>query len=196
MIELFVKAYIEESEHLAEPDYLKAAQIWDQCAKKGSEYAKSRLLNLFESGLVEEQDFKEGKLPANDLGKKGPSPKILIIDDGEDTLKILSYILKKSGYIPITATDGVDGLEQTLHHPDMSAMLIDLQMPKMNGFEFISTLRKEKAFQEIPIIVITAHTSKELVDRGRKLGIKGWLSKPLKKEVLLATLEKSIEAAS
>jgi len=153
-------------------DYPQAGLAWQQVADIGSSYAERRLASLYAKKYI----FNDatGKIVHGEgMGK------VLIIDDGEDTLEIISLMIRKVGLQPVTATDGLDALEKTLTHYHLMAMLIDLQMPNMNGFEFISTLREQHAFEDVPIVVITAHTSPALVRQGQKFGVHSWLTKPI-----------------
>ena len=168
-----------------EQDYIKAGRAWKKAAEH-SPYSEERLAKLFEANYVDEHSLDATK-PNDKKDKKG---KALIIDDGVDTLKIASLMLKKEGFEPITAEDGIDALEKTLSHQDLSLMLIDLQMPNMNGFEFIETLKSQKAFLDVPIIIITAFTNPQLLKKGQSLGISGWLTKPLQYKSLQETLQK------
>ena len=188
LIDTFIEAYAYETGIHREKDFTKAAKIWQNCADAGSQYALDRLSRLFQKGVVSEEDLtgKKGKKE----GSQKNQGKVLIIEDGEDTLKILEYIVKKAGFTPVLATDGLDGLEKTLFHQDLVAMLIDLQMPNMNGFEFIATLRKEEAFPDVPIVIVTAFTDKKLILKGQKFKIQGWITKPINKDLVISTLEK------
>lgn len=193
LIDLFTSAYACEKGFGTKLDFTQAAKLWQQAADSGSEYAVGRLSRLFEEGLVSEQDFaKEKEHRPTQSANRG---KILIIDDSPDTVMIVSSILKSEGFEPISAKDGIDGLEQTLFHHDLLAMLIDLQMPNMNGFEFISTLRDQKAFSNIPIIVITSFTNKKLITKGQSLNVSGWITKPVNKALLISTLEKLMRSS-
>ena len=195
LIDLFLEAFSYEKGLKVTQDFAKSADLWQESVDRGSDYATQRLSRLFEDGLVSESDFVEssdGHGRSEEHNGEATEKKILIIDDGEDTLQILEYILSKSGFTPVKANDGVDGLEKTLLHPDICAMLIDLQMPNMNGFEFISTLRTQKAFVDIPIIIVTAFTNKKLLEKGRALGIQGWIAKPINKDLLLSNLHKAL----
>ena len=86
---------------------------------------------------------------------------ILIIDDSHDNRLFLSkYILEPAGYQVLTARDGVDGLNKTIkHQPDL--LLLDLQMPRMNGIEVMKALRKRE--MQVPIILMTFHGSEEII---------------------------------
>lgn len=184
-------------------DYLRAAAHFKRAARDGSRYAAEKLADLSKKGLFDEVDLKQAlrELEQSHLEEAVPArvrtlSKVLVVEDGEEARTLYSYMLNKSGYEPILATDGLDALEKTLLHPDLKCMLIDLQMPQMNGFEFIQALRSQHAFGNIPIVVITAFTNPELVKRGRNLKVDGWLQKPVRKDLLVGTVERVLRKAA
>lgn len=183
-------------------DFLMAAAHFHAASELGSDFARERLEHLKGKGAFGDIDLKRAIRCLSEGAEEsfaehdGAARKILVVDDGEETLTLITYMLAKSGYEPIAATDGVDALEKTLLHPDLDCMLIDLQMPNMNGFEFISALRAQKAFDETPIIIVTAYSNPQLMEQGRKLGVSGWLHKPVRKDLLVGTVQKALRAAS
>lgn len=81
--------------------------------------------------------------------------KILIVDDEEHILQVLSLKLQNCGYDIATAVDGEDALYQVkVHQPDL--IISDVQMPYMNGLEFASALSKDKSTSHIPVLILTA----------------------------------------
>ncbi len=93
------------------------------------------------------------------------SSDVLVVDDDRKTLDLVSDILSSSGYIPHLASSGKDAL-QLLSEVRMDAILLDLVMPEMDGFEVLSTIRKDSAWSDIPVFVVTA---KDLTDAEMKL---------------------------
>ena len=83
------------------------------------------------------------------------SKKILIVDDEEDFLKAVEIRLEHSGMIPFSARDGVEAMKLVEKAPP-DLILLDVQMPKMDGLEFIGELKKHDAYKEIPVIFLTA----------------------------------------
>ena len=85
--------------------------------------------------------------------------KILVVDDDPDILDALTMILESQGYQVVTARDGVEGLAN-LKAENPALVVLDLLMPKMNGFEVTTKLRENPAFSHTPIIALTAHAMK------------------------------------
>ena len=122
---------------------------------------------------------------------------VLCIDDEVFTRKLIERMLNDAGARRIAmAGDGREGLEQLAHHADVDVVLLDLDMPKMNGLHFIKVLRDNKAekLRTMPIVVLSGHSDKELVEKAVKLGIQGYLVKPVALDRLVITLAQSIDA--
>ena len=111
--------------------------------------------------------------------------KILVVDDREDNLFSIETILEKDGYIIIKATSGRAALKILLHQHDFTLILMDVQMPDMNGFETASLIYQRERLKHIPIIFITAHNQgEEKMYEGYKLGGVDFIYKPINSELL------------
>ena len=88
------------------------------------------------------------------VGPSGAS--ILVVEDDLPTREALCRSLAGMGYVPCAAVNGRDGLDWLVNHPTPSLILLDLMMPEMDGFEFLRELRKQPAFFDVPVIVVTA----------------------------------------
>jgi DNA-binding response OmpR family regulator len=110
--------------------------------------------------------------------------KVLAVDDNIDTILILSAVLEREGYEVITAKDGIEAVEKT--ERDLPAIvLLDLMMPKMNGFEVCRAIRGNSKTNHIPILMLTAKTDPFSREQGLALGANEYLTKPLNpKEIL------------
>ncbi|MGZ8255489.1 MAG: response regulator, partial [Burkholderiaceae bacterium] len=134
----------------------------------------------------------EGKVVALDPagGTAGP-PLVLIVDDSLTVRKITSRLLTREGFAVLTAKDGVDALQVLAEHmPDV--ILLDIEMPRMDGFEFTKTLRNEPKQAHIPIIMITSRTADKHRTRAAELGVDLYLGKPYQEEELLRNLREML----
>ena len=115
--------------------------------------------------------------------------KILIVDDEADIVRLLQTRLEANGYEVSTAGDGRSGLERMEgDRPDL--ILLDVMMPRMDGFSFVKELRKQEHQQAVPIIVLTA---KEMMSDIFKMeGVSDYIVKPFETEQLLATIQKYV----
>ena len=124
-------------------------------------------------------------------------PTILLIEDTREVVMMLVDYLEMAGYKLVTAQDGVEGLEQArLCHPDL--ILMDIQMPRMNGFEATQKLREKPEFQNIPIIALTALAMPNDRQRCLDAGMDEYISKPVNLKALTKTIQQLLarEAAS
>lgn len=111
--------------------------------------------------------------------------KILVVDDREDNLFSIEAILEKDNYTIIKANSGRAALKILLHEHDFSLILMDVQMPDLNGFETATIIYERDKLKNIPIIFITAHTQDEdYVFKGYKMGGVDYIYKPINPELL------------
>lgn len=106
---------------------------------------------------------------------------ILLLDDGEVNLNVLSWILKESGYEVECFTSGYDAID-ALNNKPFDLILSDIQMPKMNGFEFCERIKKTESLQHIPVMFISAMDKKEEIIHGFKVGGVDYITKPFSTE--------------
>jgi signal transduction histidine kinase len=111
--------------------------------------------------------------------------KVLVVDDREDNLFSIETILEKDGYQIYKATSGRAALKVLLHQHDFTLILMDVQMPDMNGFETASLIYEREKLKHIPIIFITAHNQgEEKMYEGYKMGGVDFIYKPINPELL------------
>ncbi len=120
-------------------------------------------------------------------------PLVLIVDDSLTVRKITSRLLLREGYAVATARDGVDAL-QVLSEQNPDVILLDIEMPRMDGFEFTKTVKRDPRLANIPIIVITSRTAEKHRNRAAELGVDLFLGKPYQEEELLRHLREMTDA--
>ncbi|SOC13072.1 response regulator [Rhodobacter maris] len=114
---------------------------------------------------------------------------ILIIDDSPSVLQMVSHTLSASGYRVIEACDGSDGYSKAVAN-SIDAVVTDLNMPGMNGLDFIRKYRASPKSAGVPIVFLTTETDDRLKREARDAGATGWISKPFRPEQLLAVVKK------
>ncbi len=114
-------------------------------------------------------------------------PAVLIVDDSLSVRVSLSELATDAGYQAILARDGFDAIE-LLKHNDPIIMLVDLEMPNMNGLELTSYIRANETFGEIPIVMITSRTQEKHRRQAEELGVNAFFNKPYSADDLLATM--------
>ncbi len=116
---------------------------------------------------------------------------ILIIDDDQTQHLILGEYFKQSGYEVIHAKDGAQGLRMTAaHKPDL--ILMDIQMPVMDGFKTLEMIREKAEFRDIPVLLLTALNRERLKIKGLEMGADDYITKPFNKAELLARLQAAL----
>jgi chemosensory pili system protein ChpA (sensor histidine kinase/response regulator) len=123
------------------------------------------------------------------------APLIMVVDDSLTVRKITSRLLVREGFKVMLAKDGIDALEVlTGEIPDI--MLLDIEMPRMDGFELTRNLKADPRLSHIPIIMITSRTAEKHRERARELGVDLYLGKPYQEEELLGHLRDMLSLAT
>ena len=112
----------------------------------------------------------------------------LVIDDSRTVRSIIGKILRDEGLEVVEAGNGREGLEQLGRTPDVELVLVDWNMPEMNGLDFIKAVRAQRAYDPIRIMMVTTETEQEQVVRALEAGANEYLMKPFTPEVLIAKL--------
>ena len=119
------------------------------------------------------------------------SKTILTVDDSRTMRELLRSALEPAGFTVIQAEDGLHGLE-VLGASEPDAIITDINMPRMNGLEFIEAVRVDAAKRAIPIIVLTTESDTAKKDRPRKAGATGWIVKPFDPARLIAAINRVV----
>ena len=112
--------------------------------------------------------------------------KILVVDDESRMRKLIRDFLKKSGYEVLEAENGEEAVDIFLEEKDIALIILDVMMPKMDGWETCREIRKNS---KVPIIMLTAKSSEEDELRGFDLGVDEYISKPFSPKILVARVE-------
>jgi len=122
--------------------------------------------------------------------------KILVVEDNPVNMKLICKILERSNYIPLSAIHGEEALTILQEHADILAILMDCQMPVMDGFAATRKIREIEKYVDLPIIAVTANVSEEDRQRCRDAGMSDYLQKPVKKQLLESTLIQWLEKST
>ena len=114
-------------------------------------------------------------------------PLVMVVDDSLTVRKITSRMLTREGFEVATAKDGVDALQQ-LQDIEPDIILLDIEMPRMDGFEFARNVRADAKTKNIPIIMITSRTADKHRNRALELGVNEYMGKPYQEEQLLVLI--------
>jgi CheY-like chemotaxis protein len=121
-------------------------------------------------------------------GREGGVPKVLLVDDEDQLRRVMRDLLERDGYEVIEAADGVEALDQVDRHgPDI--IVLDLNLPGLDGYGVLSHLRSRRVTQHIPVVVLTARGDEENEVRVFEFGADDFLSKPFRARALSARLD-------
>ena len=115
--------------------------------------------------------------------------KILVVDDDDMNLKMASFVLSQKGYQSVLVTSGMEGL-QVLANQSVDLILLDVEMPIMNGIKTLECIREKKIYDAIPVMFLTADANEETVLEAGRLGVADYLKKPYMPQELLERVEK------
>lgn len=120
------------------------------------------------------------------------SKKILVIDDEPELVKAMQIRLKAAGYKVFAAYDGQEGLEKAQkEQPDL--IVLDLILPKMDGYKVCGLLKKDSRYARIPIIIFTAKAQEKDREQGEALGADAYITKPFEHQAVLYKIKELLE---
>jgi chemosensory pili system protein ChpA (sensor histidine kinase/response regulator) len=119
----------------------------------------------------------------------------MVVDDSLTVRRVTQRLLSREGYKVLLAKDGVDALEQ-LQTVQPDVMLVDIEMPRMDGFDLTRNVRSDARTRHIPIIMITSRTASKHRNLAMELGVNEYLGKPYQDEELLRLLSGFVSGAS
>ncbi|WP_376796678.1 response regulator [Thermogemmatispora sp.] len=130
-----------------------------------------------------------------------PTPRIergrhvLVVDDSPSVRRVVSNMLKQHGWEVQTARDGVEALELISSQPP-AAVLLDIEMPRMDGYELMATVRSQEQYRTLPLVVLTSRAASKHKQRAMQLGASAYIVKPYQDEELISTLNRLVYGAS
>lgn len=114
---------------------------------------------------------------------------ILVVDDAISLRQTLSLTLQKSGYQVLQAQNGMEALEQLQRHPEVSLVISDLEMPRMNGFELLNNVRQNQNLASKPILILTSRSADKHRQLAQALGASAYLTKPYLEHEFLSIIK-------
>ncbi len=119
--------------------------------------------------------------------------KILVVDDERHIVRLVEVNLTRAGYEVATAYDGVEALEKIADDlPDM--IILDVMMPRMDGFEVLKKLQSDAKYKDIPVIMLTAKAQDADIFKGWQSGVSSYLTKPFNPKELLVFVERIFQS--
>jgi two-component system chemotaxis response regulator CheY len=115
---------------------------------------------------------------------------VLIVDDSEMIRRHVAETLRGGDYNVIEAGDGVDALAQITSNPELCLVILDINMPRMNGLELLERMKVELGALAPPVLMLTTEAQPSLMKRAKDNGAKGWIIKPVNPTMLLSAVGK------
>ncbi len=113
------------------------------------------------------------------------SKQILIVDDSKTVRNLVAFIMKKEGFKVTAAEDGLDGLEKLYSMEKVDLIISDVNMPRMDGFTFIKTVREQETYRDVPIVILSTEGQEKDIQQGLGLGANLYMVKPAQPEKMV-----------
>jgi two-component system chemotaxis response regulator CheY len=114
---------------------------------------------------------------------------VLVVDDSTTIRQEVAAALEPEGFIVFAAADGLDGLMVLAEHP-VSLVLLDVNMPRLGGLEMLERMKNDPVLGKLPVLMLTAEAQESEIERARRLGAKGWMIKPIRRQQLVSIANK------
>jgi two-component system, chemotaxis family, chemotaxis protein CheY len=122
--------------------------------------------------------------------------RILVVDDSMMVRQQVGRALAQAGFEVLEAKDGVDAVEKLGTAKDVALVVCDVNMPRMDGLEFLAVAAADPTLARIPVVMLTTEGQADRIQRAKALGAKAWLLKPFKAELMVAAVKKITAAAA
>jgi two-component system chemotaxis response regulator CheY len=114
--------------------------------------------------------------------------KVLVVDDSKLMHKMYELMLRQ--YPLVYASDGRQALDRLQEHGDIDLVILDINMPNMNGLEFLETIRADGAFRDLPVVIVSTEGREEDTAKGLAAGASAYIKKPFQSEDILGMLSR------
>lgn len=121
--------------------------------------------------------------------------RILVVDDSAAVRQQVAIVLAEAGFEVVEAGDGVDGASVIATDRGIAMVICDVNMPRMNGLDMVTQVKKEPQNSALPIVMLTTEGQPAMIKQAKDAGAKGWIVKPFKADQLVATVKKLTAAA-
>ena len=118
--------------------------------------------------------------------------RVMVVDDSVTVRKVTSRVLERNGFEVMLAKDGVDAIAM-LHERQPDIMLLDIEMPRMDGFEVARQIRRDDRLKELPIVIISSRTGTKHRERARELGVNVFMGKPFQENELMKIINELVD---
>lgn len=150
------------------------------------------LLVIDAVALVEQDQAKSSATPPLQAVSHPSSKLVLVIDDSITVRQALATTLTEAEFRVVQASDGLDAIAQLQQHPDIQFITCDIEMPRLNGFEFLMRYKQEPRSSQVPVVILTSRSNEKHQQLARKLGASAYLTKPFDPNQLIQLVHQLI----
>jgi len=118
------------------------------------------------------------------------SKKVIVVDDSRSVRAQVGAILTEAGYEVLEASDGLEGAAKIAEVIDLSLVICDVNMPKMSGIDMVTLIKQDPRNADLLVLMLTTEARANIIAQARAAGARGWIVKPVKPDLLLATVRK------
>jgi two-component system chemotaxis response regulator CheY len=122
--------------------------------------------------------------------------KVLVVDDSAIMRKVIEQILEMLGHEAVPAANGVEAFDRLKEHDDVQLILLDWNMPEMNGIEFLRAIKDRPGLSRIPVIMLTTESERRKMIEAIEAGAKHYLTKPFQPETLATKILQCVETSA
>jgi len=122
--------------------------------------------------------------------------KVLVVDDSAIMRKVIEQILEMLGHEAVPAANGVEAFDRLKEHDDVQLILLDWNMPEMNGIEFLRAVKERPGLAKIPVIMLTTESERRKMIEAIEAGAKHYLTKPFQPETLATKILQCVETGT
>lgn len=124
------------------------------------------------------------------------SPTALVVGPDEHTAFLLEFMLQREGFVVVSFPEGASAADHVAREAPAEIVITDIVMPFVDGFELIARIRADERWRRVPVIVLSAHSADQEIIRALKLGANDYVTKPFNAGVLLARINRHMQAAA
>lgn len=151
------------------------------------------LLAIDAVALIEQNHTKSSFVPVSPQSVTRSTRTVLVVDDSMTVRQVVAATLDSAGYQVIQAKDGLDAIAQLQRHPEVELITCDVEMPRLNGFEFLMRYEQEAQLTQVPVIMLTSRSNEKHQQLAKQLGAAGYLTKPFDQTELVQFVNQLIE---
>jgi len=116
--------------------------------------------------------------------------KVLVVDDSKTARREISRIIHNHGILTLEAENGKAALSLLSTKTGINLIFCDVNMPEMNGIEFLAALKSDDKLKDLPIVMLTSEATRDVMDRAKELGVTGWIIKPAESNAVKSLLDR------